>query len=376
MSTHLARRENRLLAALSATICLGTTIPAGAHALARPTAGTATTEPSARTSVPVTAATDSHVTRLILLGTGGGPIPRKLRSQPASLLVIDGRPYLIDAGAGVVRQLAWAGFEPHEIGTIFFTHLHFDHEAGLEPLMSFIWMDRNMHRMFSAHPVQIYGPPATRYLVHAALNYLSVSERIFLSELPGGPAAPMFQAHRFDRDGVVYRDHGVCVTAVQNTHYRFKPETPAYKAGDQSYAYRFDTPAGSVVFTGDTGPSQAVTRLAEGADVLVSEVIDEAAMARFGNRQAPLPPQADRQRSFHMLHEHLSPQEVGKMAAQAHVRMVVLTHIVPGLDNETDTSAYTEGVEKHYSGPVVAGKDLFEYDLTGRTSTADACGGK
>src|SRR3954468_13563200 len=60
-----------------------------------------------------------HATRLILLGTGAGPIPRKLRSQPASLLVVDGRPYLIDAGNGVARQLVWAGFQPADVRTIF-----------------------------------------------------------------------------------------------------------------------------------------------------------------------------------------------------------------------------------------------------------------
>lgn len=60
--------------------------------------------------------------RLILLGTQAGPIQAVQRSQPASLLVVGGRPYLIDAGEGVARQIVAAGFRPGAIGTILITH--------------------------------------------------------------------------------------------------------------------------------------------------------------------------------------------------------------------------------------------------------------
>lgn len=105
---------------------------------------TAAVLPSDTWSPPV-GAPAGHSTRIILLGTGGGPIDRKDRAQPATLLVVDGRPYLIDAGAGVVRQIDRAGFQPYRIGHIFFTHYHLDHNSGLPALMSYIWIDRNMH---------------------------------------------------------------------------------------------------------------------------------------------------------------------------------------------------------------------------------------
>src|SRR6185437_1157513 len=73
-------------------------------------------------SVTVRAGGSPACTRVILLGTGGGPVARRLRSQPANLLIVDGRPYLIDAGEGVVRQLAWGGYQPPQIRTIFITH--------------------------------------------------------------------------------------------------------------------------------------------------------------------------------------------------------------------------------------------------------------
>ena len=78
-------------------------------------------------------------TRLVLLGTQGGPTIRKFRSQPASLLVVDGHPYLIDAGTGVSRQLKWAGFDPEDITDVFLTHLHLDHIAGLAPVLGLAW---------------------------------------------------------------------------------------------------------------------------------------------------------------------------------------------------------------------------------------------
>lgn len=304
-------------------------------------------------------------TRLILLGTAGGPNVRRFRSEPANLLVVDGTPYLIDAGAGVARQIVWAGFQLPQIHTIFITHHHLDHDAGLEPLMSLIWFDRAIHPQ-PDRPVSIYGPPATRFLVDTALRYLSVSERIFRAGLDLQPAAPMFQAHDLTHDGLVYQDARVRVTAVTNTHYHARSAGPDGVA-DRSLSYRFDTPERSVVFTGDTGMSDALVRLAQGADVLVSEVYAPAPAAgasSAGDIAAPAAGAHDelaRQFAIHMRTEHLSPEQVGQLAAAAHVKAVVLTHLVPGDDRETDMSRYSAGVRRYYQGPVIVGKDLFEF---------------
>ncbi len=193
-----------------------------------------------------------HSTRLILLGTYGGPKATKFRSEPASLLVVDGKTYLIDAGPGVDRQIAWSGFRHADIGAIFITHHHIDHDAGLVPLISLIWFEKAWHNI-ATPPVQIYGPPATEFLTHTALDYLGVSERIFRAGVPRlPPGAPMFLAHDIDRDGQFFTDDKVRVTAAENSHYHFKSSDPQ-TGEDRSYSYRFDTQGGSVVFTGDTG---------------------------------------------------------------------------------------------------------------------------
>lgn len=303
-------------------------------------------------------AASDHTTRLILLGTAGGPIPRKLRSQPANLLVVDGRPYLIDAGNGVARQLDWAGFEPADVRHIFITHHHIDHNADLGALISFDWIEDNQRNADSAPPVQIYGPPATTFLVKTALDYLSVSARVFSAETPMVQPEGRFQAHDIDHDGLIYKDDLVRVTAVENTHFNFPPSSAAF-GKDKSYSYRFDTPDRSFVFTGDTGPSEAVTKLAEGADVLVTEIENIDSMMKSFTGSMP----KDRVDAFrkHLELEHLTPEAVGKMAAAAQVKAVVLTHFTPDGDNETDASLFTKGVRKYYGGPVIAGRDLLEY---------------
>lgn len=315
---------------------------------------------AARTDAAQTVAAHSSPTRIVLLGTGAGPIARKFRSQPANLLVVNGKPYMIDAGNGVVRQLALAGYEPADVRTIFITHHHLDHNGDLGAMMSFAWMADNQRHAAKAPPIQIYGPPATSQIVAAALGYLSVSERIFGAEAPMAPTTGRFEAHDIASDGVVFQDANVRVTAAENSHFNIPPTAPSHGV-DKSYSYRFDAQDRSVVFAGDTGPSEALVKLARGADVLVSEVADLDATMRVVGETMRLPPPLLLAMRTHMEHEHLTPEAVGRLARDAQVKAVILTHLSPGGDDETDASRYTEGVRKYFSGPVIAGRDLFEF---------------
>jgi ribonuclease BN (tRNA processing enzyme) len=200
---------------------------------------------------------------LITLGTAAGPSLRQDRAQSSNLLTVNGAHYVVDAGDGVARRLAEAGIDVREIGTIFVTHHHDDHTAGLGTLMSLAW-DRQRTK-----PIHVYGPPRTEELVKAAVQYFAISTEIRIAD--GGRTVPIAQVF-FGHDvgiGVIYQDANIKVTAVENSHFAFHKGPAAGK--HKSYSYRFETPDRVIVFTGDTGPSDAVTELATGADLLVTE---------------------------------------------------------------------------------------------------------
>lgn len=295
-------------------------------------------------------------THLITLGTRGGPIPAKDRAQSSNLLIVNGTYYLVDAGDGVLRRLTQAGANFRQVGKIFITHGHDDHTAGLGALMSVAW-DFQRH-----DPIDVYGPPGTAALVKGAIQYFTVNAEIRWAEGRRTPLGDVFVGHDVE-PGLIYQDQNIKVTAVENTHFHI-PEGSPYYGKYKSYAYRFQTPDRVIVFTGDTGPSDAVTELARDADTLVSEVGSsedvKQVLIKNGTWQGMTPEQ---QTAFmrHEVEEHLTPAEVGKMAARAHVKTVVLTHLLPTVNEHDDYQRYVPEVKKVFSGQVVVAKDLMEF---------------
>lgn len=304
------------------------------------------------------AAAGTQGTRLILLGTSGGPTAQEDRSQPASLLVVNGRPYLIDCGDGAVHQLRKAGFTAADVTRVFLTHLHFDHIGGLPSLMMVNWVSA------TPRPVEIYGPPGTEALVQSALAYLKIPEALYAVLRPSRESlASLVQARdsNVEKPRLIFQDDQVRVTAVENSHYAaVHPEALAGGA-TKSYSYRIDTPDRSVVFTGDTGPSDALAELAKGADILVSEVIDIDGVVTALRANGKVSEEQLRPSIKHMQEEHLVPEEVGKLAAKAGVKLVVLSHIAPGNARSKNSLLYTTGIRRHFKGAVAVGSDLDQF---------------
>src|SRR5512144_2925499 len=92
-------------------------------------------------------------TRLVLLGTAGGPTPKRLHAAPAQVVLVDDDAYVVDCGDGVARQLALAGVALSRIRAVFITHHHSDHNAGYGSLLLLAW-DAGLEK-----PVDAYGPP-------------------------------------------------------------------------------------------------------------------------------------------------------------------------------------------------------------------------
>ena len=311
----------------------------------------------ARESMAQTSAAPSKTgTRLITLGTAGGPSLRVDRAQSSNLLTVNGTHYVIDAGDRVASRIAQAGINVRDIGTIFLTHHHDDHTAGLGTLLSTAWDNQR------AKPINVYGPPRTAELVKAAVQYFTISAEIRIAD--GGrtiPLAQVFIGHDVGT-GVIYQDANVKVTAVENSHFDFHKGPAAGK--HKSYSYRFETPDRVIVFTGDTGPSDAVTDLAKGADLLVTETSSfedrKQAMINDGRWQAMTPAEQDgimRQAS----QGHMGLEVVGKMAARADVKTLVLSHLTARADGSNDYTPWAAEVKKHFSGQVLIAKDLMEF---------------
>lgn len=300
----------------------------------------------------------SSVTRLITLGTRAGPIPALWRAQSSNLLIVRDTNYVIDTGPGVMRRLLRAKVDFRKIDTIFITHGHNDHTAGLGELLTVIYSYAR------TKPVNIYGPPGTSSFVTAQLRALKFDSDIRISDGTRSiPIAEIFIGHDLPTGGKVFEDSNIKVSAVENTHFHFPPNTPAFGIY-RSYSYRIETPDKTVLFTGDTGPSDAVTNLARGADILLSEVnsADEVKAARIADGQWAswsLAEQNDFMR--HMTEEHPVPEEVAKMATGAGVRKVILTHLPASRDPHDDYRRLADEVRKTYSGEVVVAEDLKEF---------------
>jgi ribonuclease BN (tRNA processing enzyme) len=294
-------------------------------------------------------------TVIITLGTRGGPLPTKDRAQSSNLLVVNGTPYLIDAGDGVTRRIVQAGYDFRKVGKIFITHPHSDHTNGLATLLASEWEYQRRD------PIDVYGG-GVEALVKGAIDYLTPNAEIRWAEGKRTPMSDIFHGHDV-APGVVFQDANIKVTAAENTHFNFPPGSPPY-GKYRSYSYRFETPTRVVVFTGDTGPSDALTDLARGADVLVTEIgLPDDVIGMFKRTGFWQTKTAAEQEAFvrHMEEEHVTPEVVGKMAAKAGVKMVVLTHLSPTVDPEDSYQRYLDAAKTFFPGRIVLAKDLMQF---------------
>ena len=294
---------------------------------------------------------------VITLGTGGGPIVRLKRSEPANAVVIGDAVYLVDAGDRVLQQLEGAKLKLQQIKAIFITHHHLDHTAGVMPLLGIRWMTNTFT------PLKLFGPPG----IKAIIQGFEIAMQPSVDAGFGPKIHPLLNVDAQEvGTGVVYQDDNVKVSAVENTHYTAPLSDPTKKP--KSYACRIETKHGVVVFTGDTTVSDAVTDLAKGADILVSEVIDADTLVEAIKAGAPnFPPQMMADTVTHFRDDHLSPEQVGQMATKAGVKQVVLSHIAPGFDSESAAQAdarYAAGVRKFFKGPVTIASDLQIFPLS------------
>jgi ribonuclease BN (tRNA processing enzyme) len=279
-------------------------------------------------------------TRVVLLGTKGGPrVGESGRSNPSTLILINDVPYIVDCGYGTSKQLITTGVALNRLRYVFITHHHSDHNLELGALFYNAWITGLPIR------VDVYGPPGLNNMTRDFFSYLKFDIDTRIEDEGRQDPRNLITAHDFSEPGVVLTNDDVKVSACLVRH-------PPIK---HAYAYRFDAKDRSVVISGDTAYAPELADFAKDADVLVHEVMYlpgiEALLKRL--------PNAKRLRE-HLMAAHTLPEDVGKIATQARVKTLVLSHFVPGDDPSITDEQWAEGVRKHFKGRVVVGRDLME----------------
>ena len=274
----------------------------------------------------------SNPARIVLLGTGT-PNADPSRSGPAVAVVVDQTPYLIDFGAGVVRQAVAAhaaGIEALEVSRLrraFLTHLHSDHTVGYPDLILTPWT------MGRRQPLQVYGPQGLRAMTERILSAYAEDIRERLDGLE--PANRNgYRTESFEIvPGTVYRDESVTVEAFRVRHGSW----PAY-------GYRFTTSDRVIVISGDTAPFAGWETAYRDCDVLVHEVHSVAGLAS----------QEPAWQAYHAA-VHTSTTELAEVASIVKPRLLVLYH---QLFHGVSESVLLREVQDRYAGEVASGHDL------------------
>jgi ribonuclease BN (tRNA processing enzyme) len=278
-------------------------------------------------------------TKLILLGTAGGPRPRTSRSASAQVIVANETAYVVDCGDGVARQLVLAGVPLATVRHVFITHHHSDHNADYGNLLLLAGTAGLRTRVDS------WGPPplARMTKLFFEMNAADIDARI--ADEGRVPLAPLVRPHDLPDGGLVMRDTNLTVTSALVHH----------PPMERAFAYRFDAADRSIVISGDTTRSDALVELARGADVLVHEALYPAGIDGL---VAGVPNAPDLKRSI--ISHHTTAEDAGRVAQAAGVTTLVLSHLVPAEDPAITEQMWANAARKWFRGRVIVGRDLLE----------------
>ena len=272
--------------------------------------------------------------RVTLLGTGN-PRPVMSRLGPSTLVEAGGRKFVFDCGRGATLRLYQLGVHFNDVDALFLTHLHSDHTVGIPDLWLTGWV------MGRRVPLHVWGPAGTVAMMKGLEEAYSFDVHIRRDvdeQLPGEGAE--IEAHDIEQ-GVVYDRDGVKITAFTVDHGLVKP----------AYGYRVDYAGRSVVLSGDTRPSENLILYAQGADVLIHEVLDLEAYRAADKIYTP-------EQIQKVIAHHTTGEEAGVVFSRVKPRLAVFSHIVP--PNAPNVIAEAR---KHYSGRLELGEDLMSIEI-------------
>ena len=281
--------------------------------------------------------------RLVLLGTRGGPAIRTgyVPAPASNLLVYDNVPYVIDTGYGVSFKLVEAKFPLPALRYIFITHHHSDHNAEFGLLLNNAWATG------LRTPVDAYGPAGMRRLADGFWEAYKFDIETRMADEGRPDLRKLVSMHEY-AEGKVLEAGSVKVTALRNVH---PPIT-------ESFALKFQFADRTIVFSGDTAYFPPLAAFAKGADILVHEVMYAPALEELLRRNPNAPTLM-----AHLKASHTLAEDVGRIATEAGVKKLVLSHLVPADASGVTEQTWIDAVRPTYQGDLVVGRDLLTIAL-------------
>lgn len=292
---------------------------------------------------------------VVFLGTGS-PLPNADRCGAGQVVVAGDTHVLVDCGWGAARRLVPSGVRPPTIDIAIFTHMHSDHMTDVPDFLFQRWTGG------ATTPLQVYGPEGTQEMIDGFLMALRRDIGFRL-------------AHHGDKlhpDGIKVNVTEVPVSAAPEEFLsigglRFEsfevdhfPVVPAF-----GYRARFDDR--SVVLSGDTSLCDSLVHASEAADMLVCDALNTElmgqliAMLKAGGREREAGLMSD------VPSYHIDTLSIAKLAAQAGVGEIVLSHVIPPIPNQDEReAAFRAGMSEHYPGRIRVARDTQRIPVTKR----------
>jgi ribonuclease BN (tRNA processing enzyme) len=276
----------------------------------------------------------------------GTPTPTQKRFGTCYVVRINDDYLMFDCGPAATHKMVKMGLFPTQIDYLFFSHHHFDHNADYPCFLLCRW-DQSIGR---ENILQVFGPPPTEWITERLIGsdgafshdwrarvHHPGSQDIFVGR---GGRLPRAEPHIDVKDidaGAVIEDVSWKLIAARAAH--IEPWMP-------TLAYRLEISNKCIVFSSDTGFCKSVIELARGANYLLIHCWGhQETMKRAESRMIT------------------GTVDAAKLAAEAKVETLVLSHIGHDLDQPGSKEKALMDIARFYKGEIIWADELITLDF-------------